>query len=132
MKRGIMSATAVIVVLGAITTSCKKDQYANNRKAELTVVHAKDGGDDDEDPVIRGKVKKKANSQVIANAQVETMTYGTNVRVGSVYTDSLGDFAQQVTSGIYYFKVTPPGFSTPYVTDTVHVTKDIQVTIEVD
>jgi hypothetical protein len=60
------------------------------------------------------------------------MVYGTNVRAASVYTNSLGEFDEQVPAGIYYFKVTVPGISTPYVTDTVHVSKDMEVTIYVD
>ena len=93
--------------------------------------NVKDGGEDDEDPIIQGKVKKH-NFDPVDDAFVETMTAGTNVRVGSVYTNDLGEFVQQVVAGIYYFKVTVPGESTPYVTDTIHVTKDREVTIFVD
>jgi hypothetical protein len=120
----------MLIGMGAITISCKKEQPAQRLKAQMTTAQAKDGGDDDEDPVIRGKVKK--NNLALFGAEVETVTYGTNVRIGSVYTDSLGEFAQHVSKGTYYFKVTVPGFSTPYVTDTVSVTKDTEVNISVD
>ena len=132
MKSGIITATAIIVVLGTTIVSCKKEQIAKCRKAQLTAVEAKNGGDDDEDPVIRGKVQKKNTFVVISNAYVETMAYGTNIRAGSVYTDSLGNFKQKVPAGAYYFKVTIAGSSTPSVTDTIHVNKDIDVTISLD
>lgn len=131
-KNRMMVASVVILIgMGAIIVSCKKEQGAKYRKAQLTTTQAKDGGDDDEDPVIRGKVKKHSLA-VVGGALVQTMTYGTNVQVGTVYTDSLGEFEQQVASGIYYFKVTVPGNSVPFATDTVHVSKDIEVTIFVD
>lgn len=127
-----MIAALAIVGMSAITVSCNKETCAKYRKANVQTVPVKDGGgDDDEDPVIRGKVKKSNNS-VVVNASVETMTYGTNASVGTVYTDSLGEFQQKVDAGIYYFKVIAPGETIPYVTDTVHVNKDVQVTITVD
>ena len=129
-KRGTIAALAILMG-GAITVSCKKEQCAKYRKAKITTIQAKDGGDDDEDPVIRGKVKKHSLSPV-DSAYVETITYGSNVSIGAEYTDNLGRFDQKADSGIYYFRVTVPGISTPYVTDTVHVNKDIEVTIFVD
>lgn len=128
---GTIAALFILIGLGVITVSCEKEKTAP-RKAELTIEYAKDGGDDDEDPVIRGKVKKKNSVVVISGATVEILTYGTNIKIGEEYTDSLGNFEDQVPAGIYYFKVTIPGNSIPIVTDSVHVSKDVQVTIEVD
>ncbi len=131
MKRNkTIAALTLLIALGAITVSCKKEQCVKHQKAQLTTVQVKDGGDDDEDPVIRGKVKK--NSLEVDSAYVETMTYLTNLRVGAVYTDENGDFEQRVEKGVYYFKVTLPGYSTPYITDTVHVNNDIQVNITIN
>lgn len=129
-KNGTIAALMILFALGAITVSCNKEQTAKCRKATITAVE-KDGGDDDEDPVIRGRVKKTNNS-VIVNATVETVMYGTNASQGTVYTDSLGEFQQKVKAGIYYFKVLVPGETIPYVTDTVHVNKDVEITITVE
>ena len=120
----------MIVTVGTILVSCKKEQPTQNRKATVTSEQAKDTGDDDEDPVIRGRVKK--NSVAVNNATVVTMTYGTNVAVGSVNTDSLGQFQQQVPKGTYYFKVTPYGSTTAQVTDTVRVYSDTNVDITIN
>lgn len=128
----LVASLLILVGMGAITVSCKKEQVAKYRKAEMCVseTNAKDGGDD-EDPIIRGKVKKHS-FEPVDSAFVETITYGTNIRVGADYTDELGDFVQLVEKGIYYFKVTIPGESTPYVTDTIHVNEDVEVTIFVN
>lgn len=126
-----IATLAILVGMGAITVSCKKEQCTKYRKAGLTVVQTKDGGDDDEDPVIRGKVKKH-NLTPVNGAYVETMAYGTNARIGGVYSDSLGDFVQTVSKGTYYFVVSVPHQSTPFVTDTLHVEEDSEVTIFVD
>lgn len=130
---GIVAALAMVLGIGGMTVSCEKEALkpVKEHTAKMTTEHAKLGGDDDEDPVIRGKVKKN-NFVAVDSAFVETMTYGTNVRVDSVYTDSIGQFQQKVAAGIYYFKVTVPGFSSPVITDTVHVYRDVQVEIIVD
>ncbi len=129
----MIASLLILVGMGAITVSCKKEENTKFRKAKITScdLNNKDGGEDDDDPIIRGRVKKR-NNLVVYNAHVETMTYLSNVKVGDQYTDSLGEFQQTVTIGKYYFKVTVPGVSTPYVTDTIHVNADRNVNIIVD
>lgn len=127
----MIASLLILVGMGAITVSCRKEK-AGCRKAELITEDAggKTGGD--EDPIIRVRVKKKNTFVPIDSAYVETRTYGTNALANSGYTNALGEDDQQVPAGIYYFKVTLPGTSTPFATDTVHVSKDIQATILVD
>lgn len=127
----LIASLLILVGMGAITVSCKKEKVPPC-KAKMATINStpKDGGDD-EDPIIRGKVKKHS-FEPVDSAFVETITYGTNIRVGADYTDELGDFVQLVEKGIYYFKVTIPSESTPYVTDTIHVNEDVEVTILVN
>ena len=133
MKSGITSAMAIFVALGAITMSCEKEQLkpAKERKVKTTTEQTKDGGDDDDDPVIRGKVKK-SNGLAVNNASVETLTYGTNVSIGTTYTNTTGDYSQKVSAGIYYLKVTNPSSGIPVYTDTVHVNHDVTVNVTAD
>ena len=135
MKRHnyLVASLVILIGMGAITVSCKKECNKKNRKAQIVTCEGvtRDGGGDDEDPIIQGKVKKQ-NFTPVDTAFVETMAYGSNIRVGTDYTNNLGEFEQKVDAGIYYFRITPFGESTPFVTDTVHVADDIQVTIIID
>lgn len=68
-------------------------------------------GGDIEDPIIRGLVQNNL-SQPISNANVEVFEDGNPTSLGSVTTDSNGEFEVQVIPGGYYFKITPSGCST--------------------
>jgi hypothetical protein len=127
----MIASLLILVGMGAITVSCRKEK-ANFRKADLMVDNGCERTGGDEDPIIRVRVKKKNTFVAVDSAYVETMTYSTNVRANFGYTNTLGELDQQVATGIYYLKVTVPGYSTPYVTDTMHVSKDIQATVLVD
>lgn len=126
----MIASLLILIGMGAITVSCRKDK-TNSRKAEL-ITQSDDEKSGDEDPIIRVRVKKKQSLIPVGGALVETMTYGTDVRVNSGYTDSLGQYDRQVPPDVYYFKVTVSGNVTPYVTDTVRVNQDTQATILVD
>ena len=109
--------------------SCEKEQLKPTEcKGKTTIEHTKDGGDDDDDPVIRGKVKNKNSLVVIPGAGVETCSYPAGITVATKVTDSLGDFEEQIPVGIYYFKITPVGGST-VTTDTIRVNKDMNFTL---
>lgn len=129
----MIASLLILVGMGAITVSCRKEENTKFRKAKITSCESnnKDGGEDDDDPIIRGRVKKRNNS-VVDSAHVETLTYLSNVKVGDQYTDDAGEFEQTVTIGKYYFRVTVPGVSTPYITDTIHVNADRNIEITVD
>lgn len=134
MKRHnyLIASLVILIGMGAITVSCKKDRNAVNRKGQVTCENpTRDGGDDDEDPIIQGKVRKQ-NFTPHEDAFVETMAYGSNIRVATDYTDELGEFERKVEAGIYYFKITPYGETVPFVSDTVHVNHNVQVTITFD
>lgn len=135
MKRHnyLIASLVILIGMGAITVSCKKDRNAVNRKAQIVTCEnqTRDGGDDDEDPIIQGKVKKQ-NFTPVDDAFVETMSYGSNICVATDYTDELGEFERKVEAGIYYFKITPYGETVPFISDTVHVSQNVQVTFIVD
>lgn len=125
----MLASLLILVGMGAITVSCKKEQVIKSRKAQVEVVTLKDGGEDDDDPIIQGRVKKKHNFAPIDNAYVETIAYSSDNTIRTSYTDSDGAFEHQVPASIYYFRVTVPGESTPIITDTVHVSSNSSVTI---
>lgn len=127
----LIASLLILIGMGAITVSCKK---VSHKKAEIIECDepSRDGGGDDEDPVIRGRVKKKNTFVPIDSAYVETLSSPSHTKVGDCYTDANGDFSQRVSAGIYYFKILPPGATTPYVTDTIHVYKDRNIVILVD
>jgi len=123
MKSGIITAMAIVLSIGGMTMSCEKEQLKPEEKVKTSNGQAKDGGDDDDDPVIRGKVKK-SNGLAVDNASVETFEYGSDDKLGTVYTDELGDYGYKVPPGIYYLKVTNPNSNIAVYTDTVHVHDD--------
>ncbi len=129
----LIASLVILVAMGAITVSCKKEQSNGFRKAEIIVEESPNvkTGEDDEDPVIQGKVKKKNGFAPIDSAYVETVSNATRSTVVASYTNSLGDFVHQVPAGTYYFRVTVPGGS-PFETDTVRVYANTIVTILVD
>lgn len=133
-KNNFMLASLLILVgMGAITVSCRKGQNAKNyKKTQVELVTSKDGGEDDEDPIIQGRVKKKHSLSAIDNAYVETISYTTNEISRASYSDEDGEFQHQVPADIYYFRVTVSGESTPFLTDTVHVEENSLVTILID
>lgn len=128
----LIASLLILIGMGAITVSCDKDKtYAKKAKLIVECSPEKDGGEDDEDPIVQGKVKKPSGL-AIDSASVKTVAYNTNIIVASTYTNSTGDFTQKVDAGIYYFSVLVPGETVPFITDTIHVYKDKQVTIIVD
>lgn len=127
----LIASLLILIGTGAILVSCKKENGRVKRvRVEVGTSNEK-GGDDDEDPIIQGKVKHH-NLTPVYNATVETIRYPANVIVGTEYTDSLGEFEQQVDSATYFFRVTVPGVSTPYITNRVLIDKDTPITIYVD
>lgn len=119
-------------VAGAIITSCTKKQVGvTTAKVIIEENHEKTGGDD-EDPILRIRVKKKNGLSAVGGAHVDVVTYSTDVRVGSGNTNDSGEFDQQVPVGTYYLDVTVVGTSTPYHTDAFYVDADKQVTVLVD
>jgi hypothetical protein len=128
---GMIAAMAIFIGLGTITMSCEKEQLKPEQKVKTSNEQAKDGGDDDDDPVIRGKVKK-SNGLAVDNASVETFDYETDDKLGTVYTDELGDYSQKVPAGIYYLKVTNPNSNISVYTDTIHVHSDVIVNVTAD
>lgn len=129
----MIASLLILIGMGAIAVSCEKHKPAF-RKAQLILENsnAPKTGDDDDDPMIQGKVKKKHNLAPVDGALVGTYIYGTDAVINTQYTDNLGEFTETVKSGTYYFKVTVPGSSLPYVTDTFSISQNKQVTILVD
>lgn len=127
----MLASLLILVGVGAITVSCKK-QVVKNHKTQVEVVTSKDVGEDDEDPIIQGRVKKKHSLSVIDDAYVETISYTTNEIARASYSDDDGEFEHQVPVDVYYFRVTVPGESTPFITDTVTINENSIVTILID
>ena len=126
----MIASLLILVGMGAITVSCKKENVAN-RKAEIITENDPEKTGGDHDPIIRVRVKKKSTLAPVDNALVETYTYGTNVQMNEGYTNSSGEYDRQVPEGIYYFRVTVSGMD-PLVTDTIHVNTDVQATILIE
>lgn len=129
----LIASLLILVGMGAITVSCEKQKTAF-RKAQLILDNSNTPktGDDDDEPIFQGKVRKKIGLATVGGARVETYEYGTNNKIGTQYTYDPGEFTQQVKSGTYYFKVTVPNDSNLYITDTLSIHQNMQVTILVD
>lgn len=127
----MIASLLILIGMGAITVSCQKEK-ATFRKAELMTKYTNEKTGGDEDPIIRVRVKKKNSFAPVDSAFVETIDYVSNEQINTGYTNAIGESKQQVPKGVYYFKVTVPRNSIPYITDTVHVKADIETTILVD
>lgn len=129
----LIASLLILVGMGAITVSCEKQKTAF-KKAQLVADNnnTPKTGDDDDEPIFQGKVRKKIGLTTVGGARVETYEYGTNNKIGTQYTYDPGEFTQQVKKGTYYFKVTVPDDSNLYITDTLSIHQNMQVTILVD
>lgn len=128
----LIASLLILIGMGAIATSCEK-QKATVKKAQLVIDHTNPKtGDDDDDPILQGKARKKIGFAAVIGAKVETFEYGTNTRVGVTFTDSVGDFSQQVKKATYYFRVSELGVGESHITDPISVTQDTSFTILID
>jgi hypothetical protein len=128
----MIASLLILVGMGAITVSCKKENVTKRKAQVLTENELeKEGGD--HDPIIRVRVKKRNTLAPLDSADVETYEYGTDLLINDGYTNSSGEYDRQVPAGIYYFRVTPKGGSSS-LSDTIHVHEDddVQKTILVD
>lgn len=126
----MIASLLILVGMGAITVSCKKEEV-KSRKAQIVVESDAEKTGGDHDPIIRVRVKKKNTLAPIDNALVGTYIYGTNLQINEGRTNSSGEYDCQVPEGIYYFHVTVGG-GDPLVTDTIRVSSDVQATILVN
>lgn len=131
----MIASLLVLTGIAMSAVSCRKESINRSGsflKAEVKTEYSLEKNDPDEEPYIRVRVKKKNSFTPVNNANVETFAYGTNVRFSSYFTDSAGEVRQTVPIGTYYFHITLPGTSIPYVTDTIHVNKDVTANVFVD
>lgn len=104
MKYG-MVALILLMGLGGMAVSCQKEQIVKNQ-----TVSAENGEVrlNDEDPLIKGKVKK-SNQTPVNKAIVETFDCETNMKIAETFTNGYGEFEQRVPAeGVYYLRVTNP------------------------
>lgn len=105
MKYG-MVALILLMGLGGMAVSCQKEQLVKNpsmEQPEVVTVKVID-----EDPAIKGKVKK-TNQMPVNKAIVETFDCQTNMKIAETFTNGYGEFEQRVPAeGIYYLRVTNP------------------------
>lgn len=128
----LIASLLILIGMGAITTSCEK-QIAPVKKAQvISNKCTPKTGDDDDDPILQGKLRKKVGFAAVIGAKVETFEYGTNTRVGVTFTDSVGDFTQQVKKATYYFRIGELGVGESYITDPVSISQDTSLTILID
>ena len=128
----MIASLFILIGMGAITVSCEKHKPAFKKARLIVETNNPKTGDDDDEPIIHGKVKKKVGLAGVSGAKVVPFAYGTNDSLPAVFTDSSGEFTKQVKKGTYYFKVMVPGVTSPYVTDTFPVYQNTSATILVD
>lgn len=100
-----MMALILLMGLGGMAVSCQKEQIVKNPGTEQSGLVATRVID--EDPAIKGKVKK-SNQMPVNKALVETYDALLNIKIAETYTNGYGDFTQRVPIGVYYLKVTNP------------------------
>ena len=111
--------------------SCQKEEVnaSKTESVSLEFQNLKEGGDDDEDPIVQGKVVDGEDNPV-GNAFVEIYEDGAAFPLDSTTTDATGEFEFQVPMGSYYLMVTLPG-QNPVSSDVFEVESNVQITIEV-
>lgn len=97
---------ALLMLIGTVgmAVSCQKEEIVKNENASKEVVTLKVN---DDDPSIKGKVKK-SNQLPVNKALVEVFDCETNTKIAETFTNGYGDFEQRVPVGVYYLKVTNP------------------------
>lgn len=112
--------------------SCQKDvvKVSPVELKSFEVQTLKEGGDDDEDPIVQGKVVD-ADENPINGALVEIYEETAAFPTDSATSDSFGKFEFQVPEGNYYLMVTLTGRN-PVSTDVFNVDSDMQVTIQLN
>lgn len=97
---------ALIMLVGTVgmAVSCQKEQIVKNESVSTKSETVKTI---DEDPLIKGKVKK-SNQMPVVRARVETYDYVTDLKIAETYTDIYGVYEQKVPFGLYYLKFTNP------------------------
>lgn len=103
MKIGMVAFVMLMSVSGMVV-SCQKEQIVKNETASAEVGTTKVI---DEDPAIKGKVKK-SNQMPVNKAIVEVFNCETNMKVAETFTNGYGDFEQRLPVGVYYLRVTNP------------------------
>lgn len=117
-----------LMILAGFTTSCEKEEVAEENVARVIVTPIGDerGGDDEEEPIVHGVVED-GNGNGVANADVKIYEVGSSTPTDGEITDSNGEFTMQVPAGDYYFKVTHSGNTT--TTNNISITQNVNVTI---
>jgi len=125
MKNEKLLIFTLLVLVGFC--SCDKKDVRKNQKARVEVIStAREGGDDDEDPIIQGFVYDQG--VLVDSVRTSIIPAGTNDTLAS--TEDNG-FTMQVPPGSYYFEVAPDGKDS-VTTDDFSVLSDMEIHIHLD
>lgn len=108
--------------------SCDKVE-TEVQDVNFEVENLKEGGDDDEDPIVQGKVVN-AQSNPINGARVDIYEENGIFPVDSMTTGSSGLFEFQVPEGNYFLMVTVPGRN-PVSSDVFTLDSNVYIEVEV-
>lgn len=106
-----------------------KSEVTKTAKVTITSIAEREGGDDDEDPVIQGIILN-ALSETVSSATVELIPKNGIEFVDVDLTDNDGQFSLVGETGSYFIKVILEG-GTTVITEDFSLTENISITIEI-
>lgn len=109
--------------------SCEKEQNNVDKRLDVQVseMQLKDGGDDDEEPIVQGIVFQSDSS--LASGVYTEILPESSTTVLNATTANPSSF--HVPEGTYYLRITPSGQS-PILTNVFAVTSNVTVTVYLD
>ncbi len=115
MKKLKLFVTALI--LGGLgLTSCEKEDInvvePSYKNSESKVQIQKDGGGEEEDPIIIYGLTQNSSNAPIENAEVIILDALTSNPLDTTYSDTQGEFEFEELSGTYYFIASASGYVT--------------------
>ncbi len=120
-----------LTVLATLMASCEKveidvSETEQEGRVVITSTNYDRGGDDEEEPIVRGVVQT-GNGVAVSNATVKIFEDGNTSHSGTDTTNANGEFEITVPAGNYYFQVTLSGSTT--TTNVITINNDYNVLI---
>jgi hypothetical protein len=126
MKVSNLMLFTLLVLVGFC--SCEKDSVKPSKSAvvEINPLFLKEGGDDDEDPIIQGHIFD--DGILVDTVTTSIIPAGSQIPIRTTTDNS---FQEQVPNGTYFFEITPEG-EDPVTTGNYVIDDDVEIRVYLD
>lgn len=128
-KLNSLQLFTLLVLVGF--ASCEKEENILTQEENVIfeVLQLKEGGDDDEDPIVQGVVTDRQENP-LEGVLVEIYEQDGIFPVDTEITSEDGLFSFQVPKGKYFLMVTPPN-QNPVTSDVFNLVSNMSITVQV-